>query len=256
MLFEFHGEHFDLAGRVTPAALTRPRPPIWMGAHAPAGLERAARLADMWLCDPERDIDTAARLAEQYRKEAARSGQARARRALPRGVDRRLPRGVRAGLGRRTPCRSTASYYNVGVYLEEFEPWVTEVADRADFTLQRLAPDRFLYGSPEEVRETVVGLVPAHGRGVHGAAHAPPRRAGTRGDDDRDRAATARRSSAPSAPGPTPDERPARAGWSVAPGRRGPHMLAGLLERGFDVTLFHTGRHEIEGQPDVAAPAR
>lgn len=152
--FDFHGEHFDLAGQVTPPARTQPRPPIWMGAHAPPGLERAARLADMWLCDPERDVDTVARLAETYRTEAARLG-----------------RPARVGLFReawigdsREECERVwvphalqvhRLYYNVGVYLEEFEPWVTEVEDRADFTLERLAPGRFLYGDPEEVRDTV-----------------------------------------------------------------------------------------------------
>ena len=46
-------------------------------------------------------------------------------------------------------------YYNVGVYHRRFEPWVDDVRDRADFTLDRLAPGRFLYGSPDEVRATV-----------------------------------------------------------------------------------------------------
>jgi alkanesulfonate monooxygenase SsuD/methylene tetrahydromethanopterin reductase-like flavin-dependent oxidoreductase (luciferase family) len=41
------------------------------------------------------------------------------------------------------------------VYRKVFEPWVDEVKDRKDFTVDRLAPGRFLYGSPEEVRETV-----------------------------------------------------------------------------------------------------
>lgn len=152
--FIHHGEHFDLEGQVTPAAYTRPHPPIWMGAHAPGGLERAGRLADMWLCDPQRDIDTVARLADVYRAAAERHG-----------------RPARVGLFREAWIGDSAAecekvwapnamqvhrlYYNVGVYLEEFEPWVTQVADRADFTLDVLAPGRFLYGSPEEVRDTV-----------------------------------------------------------------------------------------------------
>lgn len=152
--FEFHGEHFDLQGQVTPPAWTDPRPPIWMGAHAPAGLERAARLADMWLCDPQRDVDVVARLADDYRAHA-----------------KRLGRPARVGLFREAwigdsteeceevwapyPMQVHRLYYNVGVYLEEFEPWVPDVVDREDFTLDVLAPGRFLYGSPEEVRDTV-----------------------------------------------------------------------------------------------------
>lgn len=34
-------------------------------------------------------------------------------------------------------------------------------------------------------------------------------------------------------------------------GPTGPHMLRGLLDRGFDVTVFHTGRHEVDGAPEV-----
>ena len=46
-------------------------------------------------------------------------------------------------------------YYNVGTYKKRFEPWVDEVRERENFTLDRLAPGRFLYGSGDEVRRTV-----------------------------------------------------------------------------------------------------
>lgn len=34
-------------------------------------------------------------------------------------------------------------------------------------------------------------------------------------------------------------------------GPTGPHMVQGLLERGYDVELFHTGRHETDALPEV-----
>lgn len=34
-------------------------------------------------------------------------------------------------------------------------------------------------------------------------------------------------------------------------GPTGPHLLNGLLDRGHDVTIFHTGRHEVDGMPEV-----
>lgn len=153
--FSHQGRRWQLAGQVTPAPFTRPRPPIWMGAHAPAGLERAGRLADRWICDPERDVDTAVGLAEAYRAAARAAGR------TPRVG---LFREAWVGDSREECERVWAPhalqvhrlYYNVGVYLREFEPWVDEVADRADFTLERLAPGRFLYGAPDEVRDTVV----------------------------------------------------------------------------------------------------
>ena len=33
-------------------------------------------------------------------------------------------------------------YFNVGVYLAEFEPWVSQVRSRADFTPDLVAPGR------------------------------------------------------------------------------------------------------------------
>jgi len=34
-------------------------------------------------------------------------------------------------------------------------------------------------------------------------------------------------------------------------GPSGPHLIQGLLDRGYDVTAFHTGRHEVPDAPDV-----
>jgi alkanesulfonate monooxygenase SsuD/methylene tetrahydromethanopterin reductase-like flavin-dependent oxidoreductase (luciferase family) len=46
-------------------------------------------------------------------------------------------------------------YYNVGTYKKRFEPWVDDAVDRENFTLDKLAPGRFLYGSPEDIRAEV-----------------------------------------------------------------------------------------------------
>lgn len=34
-------------------------------------------------------------------------------------------------------------------------------------------------------------------------------------------------------------------------GPTGPHLVDGLLARGYGVTMFHSGRHEVDGMPDV-----
>jgi alkanesulfonate monooxygenase SsuD/methylene tetrahydromethanopterin reductase-like flavin-dependent oxidoreductase (luciferase family) len=145
--FEYSGRFFTRRGHVTP------RPPIWIGAHGPRGLRRAAERADAWVCDPQRDIDAVARLAEQYRAFAAAAGRP-AQVALFReawvGRDREEAEAVW------TPhaMKVHRLYFNVGVYRRQFEPWVDEIHGREDFTLERLAPGRFLYGSGEEVRAT------------------------------------------------------------------------------------------------------
>ncbi len=73
-------------------------------------------------------------------------------------------------------------YYNVGVYTKKFEPWVDEVKARADFTLDRLAPGRFLYGNAGRGVDTLQDWGEITGADYVALRHASPRRAVTRGD--------------------------------------------------------------------------
>jgi alkanesulfonate monooxygenase SsuD/methylene tetrahydromethanopterin reductase-like flavin-dependent oxidoreductase (luciferase family) len=160
--WEHHGTHFDLTGQVTPGPLTPGGPEIWMGAHARVGLDRAGRSADVWISDPQRDTQTIKTLADRYRESAVANGR------TPRVALFR-----EAWIGdSRAECEQVWApyamqvhrlYYNVGVYRKVFEPWVDEVRDRANFTVDKLAPGRFLYGSPDEVRDTVAEWVDVTG---------------------------------------------------------------------------------------------
>ncbi len=151
--FVYDGDVFKRRGHVTPAPYTTPHPPVWIGAHGPRGLERAARRADAWVCDPERHIEVVSGLADRYRAAATRAGRP-ARVALFR----------EAWIGdSAAECEANWAphamrvhrlYFNVGVYTREFEPWVDEIHTREDFTLERLAPGRFLYGDGAQVRAT------------------------------------------------------------------------------------------------------
>ena len=152
--FSVDGQHFQVTGHVTPAPLTPGGPEVWMGAHAHNGLQRAGRVADVWISDPQRDAATVRLLADTYRSAAEDHGRI-GRVAMFR----------EAWIGdSREECEAVWAphamaihrlYYNVGVFHKKFEPWVDEVADRKDFTLDKLAPGRFLYGTGEEVRATV-----------------------------------------------------------------------------------------------------
>jgi alkanesulfonate monooxygenase SsuD/methylene tetrahydromethanopterin reductase-like flavin-dependent oxidoreductase (luciferase family) len=152
--FEHHGHFYDVAGHVTPGPYSDPRPEIWMGSHARAGLERAGRWADRWICDPQRDVQTVGRLADHYRAAAEDLGR-------PHSVA--LFREAWIGDSAQQCAREWGPhalavhrlYYNVGVYRKVFEPWIDEVVDRADFTFERLAPGRFLFGSGDEIRAMV-----------------------------------------------------------------------------------------------------
>jgi len=141
--FDYQGRFFQRKGHVTPAPFSRT--PIWIGAHGPKGLKRAAERADAWVCDPQRDIDTVARLADEYRSHGGK--QVVLFREAWIGDDAEAVWAPHA-------MKVHRLYYNVGVYRPEFEPWVDEVKAREDFTLDRLAPGRFLFGTGEQVRAT------------------------------------------------------------------------------------------------------
>lgn len=137
--FEYAGEFFQRRGHVTPAPYTQPRPPIWIGAHGPRGLRRAAERADAWVCDPQRDIDTVARLADEYRAYGGKR-VVLFREAWIGDPDEWAPHAMKVH----------RLYFNVGVY-----PWLT----KDDLTLERMAPGRFLYGSEDEVRATAADWI-------------------------------------------------------------------------------------------------
>lgn len=148
--FSFSGRHLQVRGHMTPSPFQGVAPEIWAGGHSEAGLRRAGRSADVWISDPERGIETIAGLAEVYRRAAVAAGR------TPRVA---LFREGWIGDSRAACERDWAPhamavhrlYYNVGVYLRRLEPWVDEVRERSAFTLDRLGPGRFLYGSGDDI---------------------------------------------------------------------------------------------------------
>ena len=152
--FHHEGPRFrvDSVG-ITPRPLTRPRPEIWIGAHSPSGLDRAARRADRWLADPQRDVATIGRLAEDYRARCAVHGTT-PRVALFREA---WIAGDRTEAAREWGPHALAVhrlYWHVGAYRPHLEPWTAGLG-REGFTLGRVAPGRFLMGSGAEIRAEV-----------------------------------------------------------------------------------------------------
>jgi alkanesulfonate monooxygenase SsuD/methylene tetrahydromethanopterin reductase-like flavin-dependent oxidoreductase (luciferase family) len=149
--FVHEGRHFRLRGHVTPAPYRGRRPELWMGAHGEAGLRRAGEHAEVWISDPQRDVDAIGRLAAVY-AESARAHGREPRVALFREA---WIGDSRAECEREWAPHALAVhrlYYNVGTYLRRFEPWVDEVRERSRFRLDRLAPGRFLYGPGAGIR--------------------------------------------------------------------------------------------------------
>jgi alkanesulfonate monooxygenase SsuD/methylene tetrahydromethanopterin reductase-like flavin-dependent oxidoreductase (luciferase family) len=152
--FDVSGQHGRWRGHVTPTPFGNKRPELVMGAHGARGLELAGQRADLWLSDPQRHVDVVARLAGRVRSAAEAAGR-------------------RVGIGMfrdgwigdsREACEKVwlphalavhRLYFNVGVYLAEFEPWVGRVRSRADFTAGLVAPGRLLYGDGADLRAEI-----------------------------------------------------------------------------------------------------
>ena len=146
---------------ITPRPLTRPRPEIWIGAHSPVGLDRAARRADCWLADPQRDVATIARLVGEYRARCA-VHDTTPRVALFREA---WIAGDRAEAAREWGAHALAVhrlYWHLGAYRPHLEPWADGIG-REGFTLDRVAPGRFLMGSGAEIRSEMASWAEATG---------------------------------------------------------------------------------------------
>jgi alkanesulfonate monooxygenase SsuD/methylene tetrahydromethanopterin reductase-like flavin-dependent oxidoreductase (luciferase family) len=76
----FHGRFYsvDKATLAMPPVRT-PRPPIWIGATADAGIERAAALGDAWMIGPGVEFGKLGRQLDRYRGALARLGRPLAR---------------------------------------------------------------------------------------------------------------------------------------------------------------------------------
>ena len=72
---EFHGEFFEIPHSIIqPKPVRTPHPPIWLGADAPAAMQRAATLADGWY--PQyRTLDILAQGIDQYKTMAQAAGR-------------------------------------------------------------------------------------------------------------------------------------------------------------------------------------
>jgi alkanesulfonate monooxygenase SsuD/methylene tetrahydromethanopterin reductase-like flavin-dependent oxidoreductase (luciferase family) len=160
--FAHAGAHFRVESTgITPRPRTRPRPEVWIGAHSRSGLDRAARRADRWLADPQRDVATIARLAGVYRTRCAAHGTT-PRVALFREA---WIAGDRASAEREWGPHALAVhrlYWHVGAYRAHLEPWSATIA-REDFTLDAVAPGRFLMGSGAEIRAEAAAWAQATG---------------------------------------------------------------------------------------------
>jgi alkanesulfonate monooxygenase SsuD/methylene tetrahydromethanopterin reductase-like flavin-dependent oxidoreductase (luciferase family) len=148
-----HGRHWRLDGvTIRPRSLQRPRPPILVGAQVPAGIARAARIADGWTAVPVSTVD-------EFAADVTAFAGARAAAGLPpsRYVCRLIE--VSCAPDEATAIRRAAPYLleKYAAYLAWGIPGITLDPGAAPETqLRRLAANRFAVGSPAQVVEALV----------------------------------------------------------------------------------------------------
>ena len=140
-------------------ALGSCRPEVWVGAWAKVGVRRAARLADGWLPDPMRTGAVVAELAQLYREECQRVDKtprigllreawladtdAQAQREYgPAVVHAHGEYFPRMQGGWKTSEGAEGKPYDVRV-----DPWLKDLDDKEQLSLEHLLEDRFLVGS-------------------------------------------------------------------------------------------------------------
>ncbi|HJP35574.1 MAG TPA: LLM class flavin-dependent oxidoreductase, partial [Gammaproteobacteria bacterium] len=145
--FSFDGKYFQFDDvLITPKPLREPGPPIWIGSWSPPGIDRAARLADGWLSDPLQSLPVVREYTAQYRQAAASYGKS------PYVIlmrDAVIAGSREEALEQSGPIVAAhRQYYEFGVHSED--EYLKDVTRAEDLTVEHLAKERVLFGSPED----------------------------------------------------------------------------------------------------------
>ena len=148
------GSHFELDDvTLSVKPVQQPRPPVWFGANADSAVRRAARLGDTWFINPHQRMDTIERQLDIYRRELD---------ALDKPFPDELPlmREVFVA-GSRDEAMRMAQPYLEAKY-KAYHEWGQDKAmpkgdDDLSLEFNELLRDRFLFGSPDEVAEQIIG---------------------------------------------------------------------------------------------------
>jgi probable F420-dependent oxidoreductase len=146
----FEGRHYHIDGAaVVPRPVQQPHPPIWLGGNAMAGIERAARLADGWMIDSTKSLESARRRTAHYRSTAA---------DLRRDSEVCLVRQIGIGPTRAhveevwlpDMARQLRHVYEAGGSFTGAEELMKKVRSGEPLSLDEFAGDRDIAGTPEE----------------------------------------------------------------------------------------------------------
>jgi probable F420-dependent oxidoreductase len=143
------GARFSLDNvTVTPRPVQTPRPEIWVTGWSPAGIRRAARHGDRWFPDSLQHLSIVTRLVETYRAEVQKHGGV-PRVALFRDAWVASTRAAAFAEYGEIMLPVTKYYWTNGAY-NPADPVLSTIKAEADITLERMAEDRLIIGSPAD----------------------------------------------------------------------------------------------------------
>ncbi|MDH3700176.1 MAG: LLM class flavin-dependent oxidoreductase [Alphaproteobacteria bacterium] len=148
------GSHFELVDcTLSLKPLQKPLPPIWFGANADAAVRRAAKLADTWFINPHQRMDTIERQLDVYKNALDEYGK-------PFPEELPLMREIFVAKSKEEATRLARPYLEAKYKV--YHEWGQDKAmpkgdDDLSLDFEELTRDRFLFGSPDEVTEQIVG---------------------------------------------------------------------------------------------------
>jgi len=147
------GRHWTFENvTIRPRPIRSPRPPILVGSQVPAGIARAARIADGWLVVPLPRVDEFAAQARAFR--AARATEGRTGDAqICRLLEVVCAPDEETAIRRAAPylLEKYAAYFSWGLEGVTLDPGAPPEAQ-----LRGLAANRFAIGSPAQVTEALL----------------------------------------------------------------------------------------------------
>lgn len=155
--FSHHGRYHQFIDvTITPRPIRRPRPPIWVGAMSEITLNRTGRIGDGWISDPLHNFDVMKAWSQIYRDAAAQASNPRVEIALMRDA---WVAESRAEVERVWWPHIQAyhlfylhlGFFSSGRFNAQWEPWVKDIKSDAEWSFDRVAPNRLICGTPDDV---------------------------------------------------------------------------------------------------------
>ena len=154
----FQGAYYTVEGRLEPAPVQKPHPPLWIGGWGDITLRRAATLADNWIPGPTADLRRLLQGKKQFLENRAAAGRTQAITEWP------LTRDVIIADTDRE-ARALAEAHIMVAYRREYAGgWRHPFIDASIATdLDKLMEDRFIIGGPDQCIAKIRRFVEAYG---------------------------------------------------------------------------------------------